>query len=177
MAVVGTRWSSGDPRRSHVVLCPPGEVDRVVARRIHLRARERAGEGSFEARARRLPAGGGIGELPGLDVSSDNVDFVTDRTALAVRRGPLHDSSLVALELEDAAVGTFAHPSDLARAGTPAHPGELARHVCIPFVLPRTGRTIAWGFVAGRRGVTVGNDTGSATRHVCPRGLRRIRYI
>ena len=137
MAVVGTRWSSGDPRRSHVVLCPPGEVDRVVARRIHLRARERAGEGSFEARARRLPAGGGIGELPGLDF---------DRTALAVRRGPLHDSSLVALELEDAAVGTFAHPSDLARAGTTEHPGELARHVCIPFVLPRTGRTIAWGF-------------------------------
>lgn len=83
-----------------------------------------------------------------VDISDENVDLVKDGFDLAVRRGKLDDSGLIAHKLEDAAAGVFASPGYLERRGRPREPAELARHRCIAFVLPSTGRAIPWRFRA-----------------------------
>ncbi len=83
-----------------------------------------------------------------LNVSHENVDFVTDRYDLAVRMGVLDDSALIARKLEDAGVGVFASPAYIERRGRPQHPRELAKHTCVTFARPSTGRPIPWGFRA-----------------------------
>ncbi|WP_428266140.1 LysR substrate-binding domain-containing protein [Haliangium sp.] len=83
-----------------------------------------------------------------LNVSHENVDFVTDRYDLAVRMGPLDDSALIARKLEDAEAGVFASPDYIERRGRPRHPRELTQHTCVTFARPSTGRPIPWGFRA-----------------------------
>lgn len=82
-----------------------------------------------------------------LDVSSRNIDLVAERFDMAVRMGPLEDSTLVVRKLEDAPFAVFASPGYLKRHGAPEHPGELARHTCITFVRPSTGRPLPWLFL------------------------------
>lgn len=96
-----------------------------------------------------------------VNISNENIDFVTDSFDLAVRRGELDDSTLIVRKLEDADVGVFASPSYLERHGRPRDTGDLARHTCIAFVRPSTGRPIPWRFRA-RDGshfeLTLGNE-------------------
>ncbi len=62
------------------------------------------------------------------------LDFIEDGIDLAVREGPLVDSTLVARLLGNAHVGMYAAPAYLERRGRPRNLGEIARHdlVTIP---------------------------------------------
>ena len=81
-----------------------------------------------------------------LNLSNRNIDFVEDGYDLAIRLGEPRDSRLVARKLEDASLGVFASPDYLKRKGTPKKVADLRDHELIQFVLPSTGRPMAWIF-------------------------------
>jgi DNA-binding transcriptional LysR family regulator len=81
-----------------------------------------------------------------LNITNRNVDLVAEGYDLAIRLGELPDSGLVARKLEDARLKLVAAPAYLRTAGVPRTLDELATHVCLPFVMPRTGRHGAWSF-------------------------------
>ena len=62
------------------------------------------------------------------DVTPRQLDLVSDRFDLAVRVGPLKDSSLVARKLCDRPLGLFASVDYLKRNGTPKKPKDLEAH-------------------------------------------------
>lgn len=70
------------------------------------------------------------------------VDLVKEGFDLAVRAGPLADSSLLARKLADTDLGLFASPVYLAAAGRPRRPADLARHECVLF--RAGGSTATW---------------------------------
>ncbi|QHG65478.1 LysR family transcriptional regulator [Pseudomonas putida] len=84
-----------------------------------------------------------------LNITNRNVDLVAEGFDLAIRLGPLPDSGLVARKLEDAALLLVAAPEYLQRAGTPQSLEALQQHLCLPFVMPRTGRLAPWVFRDG----------------------------
>ncbi|AGW90609.1 LysR family transcriptional regulator [Cupriavidus sp. DF5525] len=84
-----------------------------------------------------------------LNITNRNVDLVAEGFDLAIRLGHLPDSGLVARRLEDAALCLVAAPDYLQREGTPQTLDDLRHHVCLPFVLPRTGRIAPWVFRDG----------------------------
>ncbi|QJW57184.1 HTH-type transcriptional regulator PgrR [Serratia plymuthica] len=88
-----------------------------------------------------------------LNITNRNVDLIAEGFDLAIRLGDLPDSGLVARKLEDAALLLVASPGYLNRAGTPKTLEELERHMCLPFVMPRTGRLAPWVFRDGERDV------------------------
>ena len=68
-------------------------------------------------------------------VASDNtLDLVADRIDLAIRFGPLGDSSHVAKLLAPAHRIACASPGYLARHGMPTEPAQLVKHACIVHV-------------------------------------------
>jgi hypothetical protein len=71
---------------------------------------------------------------------------VDDGDDLSIRQGTLPESRLIGRKLEDATLGAFAAPADLQRRGTPKTLADLKAHDCIQFVLPSTGRPMAWIF-------------------------------
>lgn len=88
-----------------------------------------------------------------LDVTltDDVVDLIRERVDIAIRHGPLRDSSLMARKLGETRQVVMASPEYLERYGLPKTPEELAHHNCInfnfrravegwPFHDPRTGR-------------------------------------
>ncbi|AKJ30053.1 LysR family transcriptional regulator [Caldimonas brevitalea] len=81
-----------------------------------------------------------------LNITNRNVDLVAEGFDMAIRLGQLPDSGLVARKLEDATLCLVASPTYLKRRGTPRTLEELAQHVCVPFVLPSTGRIAPWLF-------------------------------
>ncbi len=81
-----------------------------------------------------------------INISNRNIDFVEDGYDLAIRHGTLPESRLIARKLEEASLGVFAAPEYLQRRGTPKTLAELKTHDCIQFVLPSTGRPMAWIF-------------------------------
>ncbi|GAB3459933.1 LysR family transcriptional regulator [Azotobacter chroococcum] len=88
-----------------------------------------------------------------LNITNRNVDLVAEGFDLAIRLGHLPDSGLVARKLEDAALLLIASPEYVRRAGTPQTLEELRQHVCLPFVMPRTGRLAPWVFRDGERDI------------------------
>ncbi|WP_437970042.1 LysR substrate-binding domain-containing protein [Sorangium sp. So ce260] len=84
-----------------------------------------------------------------LDTSVRRVDLAREAFDLAIRVGPLDDSSLVARRLGTAVGGYYASPRYLDRRGTPGRPEELARHETI--VVAREGGPKEWPFVAGSK--------------------------
>ncbi len=83
-----------------------------------------------------------------VQVSNRNVDFVRDGFDLAIRLGTITDQTLVARRLGVFSIGVFASPAYLARRGRPQTLDELSAHDCITFVMPRTGRAMAWEFAS-----------------------------
>ncbi len=85
-----------------------------------------------------------------INISNRNIDFVEEGYDIAIRLGEPPDSRLVARKLEDARVGVYASPSYIQRCGRPADLLELkgAAHTSLPFLLPSTGRTLPWLFMA-----------------------------
>jgi len=96
-----------------------------------------------------------------VDVSLNDrtVDLVEEGFDVAVRVGPLPDSSLVARPLRPYGMIVCAAPSYLERRGTPHTPADLARHECLEFT----------GWVPEARWKLKGEKDG---RHIPPSRLR-----
>ncbi len=77
-------------------------------------------------------------------VSNRNIDFAEEGFDLAIRGRAPSDSSLVGRKLEDAALVLVGSPAYLKAKGQPRTIEELKQHDCIQFLLPSTGRKIAW---------------------------------
>lgn len=67
------------------------------------------------------------------DFTNRTVDIVHEGFDLAIRVGPLADSTLAARKLGELAYGLFASPEYLARRAGPADPSELDRHDLLMF--------------------------------------------
>jgi DNA-binding transcriptional LysR family regulator len=83
-------------------------------------------------------------------LTSRLVNLVDEGVDLAVRAGPLRDSSLMARRVSGLDAWLFASPSYLDGRGTPTKVAELAEHDCVLF-RPRRGR-MEWSLV-GTSGV------------------------
>ncbi len=88
-----------------------------------------------------------------LNISNQNIDFITEGFDLAIRMGKLPDSSLVARRLEQAALGVFAAPSYLQAQGEPRTLSDLKQHKLVLFERPSSGRTFPWEFSDGTRDI------------------------
>ncbi len=76
------------------------------------------------------------------------VHLLDDHIDLAVRIGPLADSSLVARQLGTVRRVICARPAYLARHGTPQTPADLNAHECVSFAAP-AGPAL-WAFGSGK---------------------------
>jgi LysR family transcriptional regulator, regulator for bpeEF and oprC len=83
------------------------------------------------------------------------VDLVKEGIDVAIRTGPLRDSSLVARPIAMQELLLFAAPSYLAKAGTPTTMAELGRHTAVLFRVPSTGKDREWHFRQQGRSVTI----------------------
>ncbi|MET0428224.1 MAG: LysR substrate-binding domain-containing protein [Microvirga sp.] len=80
-----------------------------------------------------------------LHLSDSAVDLIEEHIDLAIRSGPLPDSTMCARILIRGPRVICASPGYWARAGVPGHPSELADHNCI--VLARPGAPLStWSF-------------------------------
>ena len=66
-----------------------------------------------------------------VSVADRRIDVIGDQVDVAIRTGPLTDSSLVARRLGDARRVIAASPSYLARHGEPKQASDLAGHTCL----------------------------------------------
>ncbi|WP_394841891.1 LysR family transcriptional regulator [Pendulispora brunnea] len=91
-----------------------------------------------------------------VDVEANDrmVDLVEGGFDLAIRTGPLVDSSLVARKLYEGAYGLFASRTYLARRGTPRRAQDLAEHACI--IVPKRGNErVTWSLTEGKKTVRI----------------------
>ncbi|MCW1843974.1 LysR family transcriptional regulator [Prosthecomicrobium hirschii] len=66
-----------------------------------------------------------------LAVADRRVDIIGEQIDVAIRTGPLGDSSLIARTLATSTRVVCAAPAYLARHGAPVVPAELAAHICL----------------------------------------------
>lgn len=94
---------------------------------------------------------------------------------VAIRMGPLEDSSLIARTLRRPRWITVAAPAYLAKRGVPASPAELAQHECLKFSLG--GKTVEWQFedggkpLAPRSAGRIRSDLGDVLIDAAARGM------
>jgi DNA-binding transcriptional LysR family regulator len=88
-----------------------------------------------------------------LSLSDQFVNLLADRFDVALRVGPLVDSSLVRSRVGTAASVVVAAPGYLARAGRPQSPRDLLRHNCIRYSNVSVARE--WRFRQGARETAV----------------------
>jgi LysR family transcriptional regulator, regulator for bpeEF and oprC len=95
-----------------------------------------------------------------------------EKIDVAVRIGPLANSSLVARMLTTTTIVTVAAPGYLARMGRPERPEDLEKHTCLALVSP-SGKPYPWLFASGARAfsTTVRLDHGPMLRDVIAAGL------
>jgi len=98
-----------------------------------------------------------LGSHPGVEldiVQTDTViDLLAERTDVAVRAGPLKNSSLTARKLGETTLIIVAAPSYLERFGEPRSIADLERHNCLGFGHERA--TATWRFLENGETVTV----------------------
>ncbi|GGC02241.1 transcriptional regulator [Marinobacterium zhoushanense] len=77
---------------------------------------------------------------PGVEVdvelSTRAVDLIEEGMDLALRVGPLPDSSMIARKVATLNRAVYASPAYLSKHGTPGTPDDLAEHHCITLVKP-----------------------------------------
>jgi DNA-binding transcriptional LysR family regulator len=83
------------------------------------------------------------------------VDLVKEGVDVAIRTGPLRDSTLVARTFGSQTLLLCAAPSYLEIAGTPTSVEELARHAAVLFRVPSHGRDRPWQLRANGRDVAL----------------------
>lgn len=88
-----------------------------------------------------------------VSLAEGHVDLIAEEYDLALRTGPLADSSLVARRLGRLRTGYYASPGYLGRHGTPRAPEELQRHECV--LLAEPGTDEVWFFGEGKRARTI----------------------
>jgi DNA-binding transcriptional LysR family regulator len=112
-----------------------------------------------------------------LTLTDGVIDVIGERADVAIRSGPLRDSSLKARKLLESREVVVAAPAYLDRAGTPRHPDELVAHNCLRFNFRRSME--GWPFLSGDgkavevREIT-GNmlvSSGAILRQLCLDGL------
>jgi DNA-binding transcriptional LysR family regulator len=86
-------------------------------------------------------------------LTDEVIDLIEHRTDVAVRAGPLKDSSLVARRLGATRKAILGSPGYLARRGVPRSPADLAGHNCLGF--NRTRTLNGWPLLDGGRLVTI----------------------
>ena len=77
-------------------------------------------------------------------LSHKTLDLVAEKIDLALRMGPLADSTMIARQLAVFPNRIYASPAYLAEHGEPTHPGELQRHLALVTRVARQGRGHAW---------------------------------
>ena len=112
-----------------------------------------------------------------LSLTDGVIDVIGERTDVAIRSGPLRDSSLKARKLLESRKVVIASPAYLARHGTPRHPADLAAHNCLRFNFRRSmddwpfrledGKTVDAFDVTGNMLVS----SGAILRQLCLDGL------
>jgi DNA-binding transcriptional LysR family regulator len=87
-------------------------------------------------------------------LNDSNVDLLDEHIDLAIRSGPLPDSTMRARLLYSGKRMVCASPQYWARAGKPTHPNQLVDHNCL--ILARAGAPLAaWPFREGERQFSV----------------------
>ncbi|MDP9835757.1 DNA-binding transcriptional LysR family regulator [Neorhizobium huautlense] len=112
-----------------------------------------------------------------ITLTDDTVDLIRERVDIAIRHGPLRDSSLMARKLGQSRQVVIASPAYVATHGVPGTPVDLERHNCINFNFRRSVE--GWPFRDPKTGKTEllpvsGNlkaSTGSIIRQLCLDGL------
>ncbi|MCM3578841.1 substrate binding domain-containing protein, partial [Micrococcus luteus] len=90
-------------------------------------------------------------ETVDMTLSDRVVDLIEEGYDVAVRAAPngLKSSSLVARQIATAHILLVASPEYVAHAGTPGNVADLEHHLCLPFMLPSSGRIAPWVFRDG----------------------------
>ena len=92
---------------------------------------------------------------PGVEVTMHltdrNVDLVAERFDVALRTGPLADSSLVAQRIASGPLRVFASPRYLEAHGTPKKPADLAGHNCLLFAKTGAAPRATWSLGKAKR--------------------------
>ena len=65
-------------------------------------------------------------------ITNRSVDLLGDNIDIALRVGPLNDSTLIARRIVNLTQVVCASPKYIARHGRPVRPSDLARHACLP---------------------------------------------
>jgi DNA-binding transcriptional LysR family regulator len=73
-----------------------------------------------------------------LSLTDDVIDLIEERADIAIRSGPLRDSTLKARKLMESRSVIVASPDYLARHGAPERPEDLDRHNCLRFNFRRS---------------------------------------
>jgi DNA-binding transcriptional LysR family regulator len=121
-----------------------------------------------------------------LSLTDDVIDLVAERADIALRAGPMRDSTLKARKILESGRVIVASPAYLARHGIPRTPQDLARHNCLrfnfrramddwPFLDPATGAAYALAVTGNLEG-----NSGSMVRRLALDGLglaRIARYV
>lgn len=121
-----------------------------------------------------------------LSLTDDVIDLVAERADIALRAGPMRDSTLKARKILESRRVIVAAPAYLARHGMPRTPQDLARHNCLrfnfrramddwPFLDPATGASYALPVSGNLEG-----NSGSMVRRLALDGLglaRIARYV
>jgi DNA-binding transcriptional LysR family regulator len=88
------------------------------------------------------------------------VDLLEERADVAIRAGPLRDSSLVARKLWQSRMVVVGSPAYFEKKGVPGSPAELAGHDCLEFGFSRLVE--GWPFVDEAGGVLTMRPRGNA---------------
>ncbi|KQY31877.1 LysR family transcriptional regulator [Rhizobium sp. Root483D2] len=105
------------------------------------------------------------------------IDLIEERTDIAIRVGPMRDSSLKARKLLHSHRITVATPDYLARRGLPERPEDLTAHNCITFTFGRNPGEWLFRDPASSARYTrpapgnVQASSGSIARNLCLTGL------